>query len=187
LWDRIALRLDYAPWNWSAPGHAASDGNVAGLLLKKDDAFQTDLSITSLTIGADYDVSFGRELIFGPNADFHVIRWTERVVKSSGESGDFTQTILQPAIGAHARYEPINTGYFSWFKPYLEGRFTWMSFAGLGLSTWDFGAGVAPPVSRNVDAGVKLGYKQWKLDGNRGRLFADVAIEGPYLDFSLQF
>jgi hypothetical protein len=62
-----------------------------------------------------------------------------------------------------------------------------MSFNGLGLSTWDIGAGIAPPVSKNVDAGIKLGYKQWKLDGNRGRLFADVGVEGLYLDLSLQF
>lgn len=187
LWDRIALRLDYAPWTWTGSGHVPYDGDFAGLLLKKDDGIQTDLSITSLTIGADYDVSFGRELIFGPNADFHVIKWTQRVAKNSGDSADFSQTLLQPAIGVHGRYEPTNTGYFSWFKPYAEARFTWMSFAGLGLATWDVGAGVAPPVSRNVDAGVKLGYKQWKVDGNRGRLFADVAVEGPYLDFSLQF
>jgi len=38
-----------------------------------------------------------------------------------------------------------------------------------------------------MDAGIKLGYKQWKLDGNRGRLFADVGVEGLYLDLSLQF
>ncbi|HMK35960.1 MAG TPA: hypothetical protein VK463_12880, partial [Desulfomonilaceae bacterium] len=100
---------------------------------------------------------------------------------------DFTQTILQPTIGAHIRYEPANTGYFSWFKPYMEGRFSWMSFAGLGLSTWDVAAGVAPPVSRNVDAGIKIGYKQWKLDGNRGRLYPDMGVEGVYLDFSLLF
>ena len=62
-----------------------------------------------------------------------------------------------------------------------------MSFAGLGLSTWDVGAGIAPPVSRNVDAGIKAGYKQWRLDGNRGRLFTDVSVEGLYLDFALQF
>ncbi len=187
LWDRISLRLEYAPWTWAAAGHMPSDSDFAGLLLRKDDSIHTDLNITSLTVGADYDVSFGRELIFGPNADLHIIKWTERVQKSVGEAMDFSQTILQPAIGAHGRYEPMSTGYFSWFKPYVEGRFTWMSFAGLGLSTWDFGAGVAPPVSRNVDAGVKLGYKQWKLDGSRGRLFTDVAVEGPYLDFSLQF
>lgn len=62
-----------------------------------------------------------------------------------------------------------------------------MNFDGLGLSTWDMAAGIAPPVSRNVDAGIKLGYKQWKLEGNRNRLFADIAVEGPYLDLSLQF
>ncbi|MBI4965118.1 MAG: hypothetical protein HY913_17725 [Desulfomonile tiedjei] len=187
VWDRIGLRLEYAPWIWDGPGHVPGDGNFAGLLLKRDDAIQSDLNITTLLIGGDYDVSFGRELTFGPNADLHIIRWTQRVVKGSGESADFSQTILQPAIGAHLRYDPQNTGYFSWFKPYLEGRFSWMNFGGLGLSTWDLAAGVAPPVSRNVDAGFKIGYKQWKIDGNRGRLFADVGVEGPYLDFALQF
>jgi hypothetical protein len=187
LWERISMRLEYAPWNWGGPGHLPSDGNFAGLLLKRDDSIQADLNISTLQIGADYDVAFGRELIFGPNADLNIIKWGQRVSKSGSESLDFSQTIIQPAIGAHLRYEPQNTGYFSWFKPYMEARFSWMSFTGLGLSTWDFAAGVAPPVSRNVDAGVKVGYKQWKLDGNRGRLFTDVGVEGPYLDFSLQF
>lgn len=187
VWDRIALRLEYVPWAWDGPGHMPTDGNFAGLLLKKDDPIHSDLGITSLIIGGDYDVAFGREVTFGPNVDLHIIRWTQRIVKGGGESADFAQTILQPAIGAHLRYDPQNTGYFSWFKPYLEWRFSWMNFGGLGLSTWDLGAGVAPPVSRNVDAGFKIGYKQWKIDGNRGRLFADVGVEGPYLDFSLQF
>ncbi len=62
-----------------------------------------------------------------------------------------------------------------------------MSVSGLGLSTWDLGLGVAPPLSRNVDAGVKLGYQQWKLDGNRGRLYVDVDVEGFFLDMSLRF
>ncbi len=187
VWDRIGLRLEYVPWTWDGPGHMPADGNFAGLLLKKDDPIHSELNITSLIIGGDYDVSFGREITFGPNADLHIIRWRQAVVKGGAESADFSQTILQPAIGAHLRYDPQKTGYFSWFKPYLEGRFTWMNFAGLGLSTWDLGAGIAPPVSRNVDAGFKIGYKQWKIDGNRGRLFADVGIEGPYFDFSLQF
>jgi len=187
VWDRIGLRLEYVPWNWEAPGHVPADINFGGLLLKRDDAIQTELSITSLVIGADYDVAFGRELTFGPNADLHIIKWSHRIIRAGAEAADFSQTIFQPAIGAHLKYEPLNTGYFSWFKPYLEGRFSWMNFAGLGLSTWDLAAGVAPPVSRNVDAGIKLGYKQWRIDGNRNRLFADVGVEGPYLDFSLQF
>jgi hypothetical protein len=186
-WDRVTWRLGYHPWNWTGVGHASSDGNFAGLWLRKDDAIQSDLDITSFIIGADYDVAFSRDLVFGPNADLHVIRWMQKVAKATGDGADFSQTILQPAIGAHIRYEPTNTGYFSWFKPYLEGRMSWMSFSGLRLSTWDVGAGVAPPVSRNLDAGIKAGYKQWKFDGNRNRLFADVGVEGFYLDFGLQF
>jgi hypothetical protein len=45
---------------------------------------------------------------------------------------------------------------------------------------------MAPPVSRNMDAGVKLGYKQWKLEGQRDRLSTDVGVEGLYLEFSLR-
>jgi hypothetical protein len=187
MWDKITGRFEYLPWSWTGGGHIPTEGNFAGLQLKKDDNLTSDLSLTSIVLGADYDVSFGRDLVFGPNGDFWIIKWSERVAKDSGDAMDFTQTILQPAIGAHIRYEPSNTGYFSWFKPFMEGRFSWMSFAGLGLSTWDFGAGIAPPVSRNVDAGFKIGYKQWRLDGSRGRLFADMGVEGLYLDFSLQF
>ncbi|MDD3471413.1 MAG: hypothetical protein PHS86_01390 [Syntrophaceae bacterium] len=187
LWDKVAVRIEYAPWSWSGPGHIPIDANFSGLALKSGDAIQSDLGITTFTVGADYDVSFGRDLVFGPNADMHVIKWSQRVVKDGGTAMDFSQTILQPAIGAHIRYEPTNTGYFSWFKPYLEGRFTWMSFDGLGLSTWDASAGIAPPVSRNVDAGFRLGYKQWRLDGTRNRLFTDVTVEGPYMDFALHF
>ncbi|MDQ1238694.1 MAG: hypothetical protein QG577_879 [Thermodesulfobacteriota bacterium] len=187
LWDKVAARLEYAPWKWTGSGHIPSDGNLAGLLLRKDDAIQSDLAITSLILGADYEVSFGRNVVFGPNGDLHIIKWTQRVTKGNGDAMDFSQTLLQPAIGGHLRYEPENTGYFSWFKPYVEMRFSWMSFDGLGLSTWDMAAGVAPPVSRNVDAGFKLGYKQWKLEGNRNRLYSDVAVEGPYLDFALHF
>ena len=186
-WDKVAARLEYAPWTWTGTGHIPTDGNVAGLLLKKDDAIQTDLNITSLILGADYEVSFGRNLFFGPNGDLHIIKWSERVAKLNGETVDFSQTVLQPAIGGHLRYEPENTGYFSWFKPYLEARFSWMSFDGLGLSTWDMAIGIAPPVSRNVDAGFKLGYKQWKLEGNRKRLYTDLAVEGLYMDFALHF
>ncbi|MEW6138628.1 MAG: hypothetical protein AB1733_10380 [Thermodesulfobacteriota bacterium] len=187
LWDKVSVNLEYVPWYWSGPGHAGTDGNFAGLLLHLNDPIHSDLEVTRFVLGADYDVAFGRDVVFGPNADMNVIKWRQRVGKDMGEAADFTQTIIQPSIGAHIRYEPSSTGYFSWFKPYLEGRFTWMSFYGLGLATWDMGAGAAPPVSRNVDAGVKLGYKQWKLDGNRGRLFADVTVEGPYLDFALRF
>src|SRR5271157_2148 len=187
MWDKIGLRLEYLPWSWGGPGHMPTDSNFGGLLLKKDDGINSDLNITTFLIGADYDVAFGRDLIFGPNADLYIIKWAQRVARDAGEGVDFSQTLLQPAIGAHVRYEPSNTGYFSWFKPALEGRFNWMSFNGLGLSTWDIGAGIAPPVSKNVDAGIKLGYKQWKLDGNRGRLFADIGVEGLYLDLSLQF
>jgi hypothetical protein len=186
-WDRFNVRFEYLPWTWAGPGHASGDGNFAGLLLRRDDQINAELSITSLVIGADYDVSFGRDLVFGPNADLHVMKWVQRVDKEGGAGADFSQTMIQPAIGVHMRYEPTNTGYFSWFKPYLEGRFSWMSFASLGLSTWDVGAGVAPPLSRNVDGGIKAGYKQWRLDGNRNRLYADVSVEGFYLDFSLQF
>jgi len=187
MWDKITVRLDYTPWNWSGPGHAGTDGNFAGLLLARDDPINSTLNVTTFGLGADYDVSFGRDLVFGPNGALHIIKWTQRVKTMDGESGDFAQTMLQPAIGAHARYEPSNTGYFSWFKPYLEGRFSWMSFNGLGLSTWDMAVGVAPPVSRNVDAGIQVGYKQWKLDGNRRRLFLDMGVEGLFMDFSLRF
>ncbi len=62
-----------------------------------------------------------------------------------------------------------------------------MNLDGLGYSTWDMFAAVAPPVSRNVDGGVKLGYKQWKLDGHRKRMLLDVGVEGVYMDFSLRF
>lgn len=187
LWDKIVVNLEYVPWYWTGPGHSGAEGNFAGLLLHLNDSIQSDLEITQYVLGGDYDVAFGREVVFGPNADLRVIKWRQRVGKDTGESADHSQTILEPSIGAHIRYEPSNTGYFSWFKPYLEGRFSWMSFYGLGLSTWDMGAGVAPPVSRNVDAGLRLGYKQWKLDGNRSRLFVDVTVEGPYLDFALRF
>ncbi len=187
LWDRVSVNLHYVPWNWGGPGHVPTDGNFAGVLLQANDAIHADLAITQLVLGGDYDVSFGRDIVFGPNGDLHIIKWKQRVAKDQGEAADFSQTMIQPAVGAHARYDPSNTGYFSWFKPYIEGRFSWMSFNGLGLATWDMGAGIAPPVSMNVDAGIKLGYKQWKIDGNRGRLFADVAVEGPYLDFSLRF
>ncbi len=187
LYDKIGVRVEYAPWTWSGPGHMSIDSNFAGLALKSGDAIQSELGITNFTIGGDYDVSFGRDLVFGPNADMHIIKWTQRVSKDGGASVDFSQSILQPAIGAHVRYEPTYTGYFSWFKPSLEARFTWMSFDGLGLSTWDASAGIAPPVSRNVDAGFRMGYKQWRLDGTRNRLFTDVTVEGPYMDFALHF
>ncbi|MGA8831238.1 MAG: hypothetical protein WB554_06510, partial [Desulfomonilaceae bacterium] len=187
LWDKVALRIEYAPWVWSGSGHIPIDANFAGMTLKTGDAIQSDLGITTFSVGGDYDVSFGRDLVFGPNADLNIIKWTQKVTTEKGASNDFSQTILQPAIGAHVRYEPTNTGYFSWFKPYIEERFSWMCFDGLGLSTWDMSAGIAPPVSRNVDAGFKIGYKQWRLDGNRARLFTDVSVEGPYMDFALQF
>ncbi len=187
-WDKVTFRFDYLPWHWGGPGHASADGNFSGMPLRAGDAIHSDLNITSLILGADYDVAFGRDLTFGPNADLHIIKWSQIVSKQPGtDSADFSQTILQPSIGAHLRYEPTNTGYFSWFKPFMEGRFSWMSFTGLGLSTWDLGAGIAPPISRNVDAGFKLGYKQWRMEGNRGRLFADVGVEGLYVDFNLQF
>jgi hypothetical protein len=187
MWDRVTLRLEYNPWSWNGAGHSAADGNFGGLLIRRDDDISADLNLTSIIIGGDYDVAFGRDLYFGPNADLYVIKWSERVAKPNGDAVDFTQTLLQPAIGAHARYEPLNMGYFSYFKPYLEGRFSWMSFGSLGLSTWDLGAGISPPISRNVDAGFKIGYKQWRIDGNRNRLFVDVGVEGLYMDFSLQF
>ncbi len=187
LYDKIGVRIEYAPWTWSGIGHIPIDANFSGLGLKAGDAIQSDLGITTFTLGGDYDVSFGRDLVFGPNADIHVIKWNQRVAKDGGSSVDFSQTILQPAIGAHVRYEPTYTGYFSWFKPSLEARFSWMSFDGLGLSTWDASAGIAPPVSRNVDAGFRLGYKQWRLDGARNRIFTDVTVEGPYMDFALHF
>ncbi len=187
LYDKIGVRIEYAPWTWSGLGHIPIDANFSGLALKAGDAIQSDLGITTFTLGGDYDVSFGRDLVFGPNADMHIIKWNQRVAKDGGSAVDFSQTILQPAIGAHLRYEPTYTGYFSWFKPSLEARFSWMSFDGLGLSTWDASAGIAPPVSRNVDAGFRLGYKQWRLDGARNRIFTDVTVEGPYMDFALHF
>jgi hypothetical protein len=187
IWDKMALRLEYLPWNWSGPGHAGTDGNFAGLVLKKDQAITSSLNITTFLVGGDYDVSFGRDFVFGPNGELHIIKWNQRVETGAGDSADFDRTLMQPSIGGHARFEPAMTGYFSWFQPYFEGRFGWMSFNGLGLSTWDLGAGMAPPVSRNVDAGLKLGYKQWKLYGNRPRFLLDVGVEGLYLDLSLRF
>ncbi len=188
MWDKVTARMEYVPWHWSGPGHAGADGNFAGTLIKAQDSIFSDLNITTFRFGADYDVAFGQDLVFGPNADLHIIKWMQRVEnrEEDGGSSDFNQTILEPSMGAHVRYEPSNTGYFSWFKPRIEARFDWMSFAGLGLSTWDLGAGVAPPVSRNVDAGLKMGYKQWKLEGQRGRLSTDVGVEGLYLEFSLR-
>jgi hypothetical protein len=187
MWDKVTVRFNYRPWNWGGTGHAGADGNFAGLVIFAGDLINSDLNIASYELGADYDVLFGRDLIFGPNVDFHAIKWIQRVAKTDGTSGEYAATMLQPAIGAHIRYEPLNTGYFSWFNPYLEGRFSWMSFNGLGLTTWDFGTGVAPPLSRNVDGGIKLGYRQWKMDGLRKRLLVDVLVEGPYLDFSVRF
>ena len=187
MWNKVTVGLDYMPWNWSGPGHSGVDGNFAGLLLTRDESMASSLSISSFKLGADYDVSFGRDLTFGPNGEFYIIKWDQRVRSHSGDSGDFAQTMLQPAIGGHMRFEPSNTGYFSWFKPSMDARFSWMSFNGLGLSTWDMGVGIAPPVSRNVDAGFKVGYKQWKLDGVRRRLTVDMGVEGIYLDFGLFF
>ncbi|HMK36694.1 MAG TPA: hypothetical protein VK463_16590, partial [Desulfomonilaceae bacterium] len=86
MWDKITGRLEYLPWIWTGGGHTPGDGNFGGLLLKKDDSISTDLSITSIVVGADYDVSFGRDLLFGPNADLWVIKWSERVAKTAGES-----------------------------------------------------------------------------------------------------
>ncbi len=187
MWDKVTVRFNYRPWNWSGTGHAGTDGNFGGLALTRNDLINSDLNIANFELGADYDVLFGRDLIIGPHADFHAIKWNQRVATMDGSSGDYAATMLQPTIGAHIRYEPLNTGYFSWFSPYLEGRFNWMSFNGLALSTWDVCAGVQPPFSRNVDGGVKIGYRQWKFDGVRRRLLADVLIEGPYLDFGLRF
>jgi len=187
MWDKITVRFDYLPWLWSGPGNAGRDVNFAGLVLKQDEPISSNLNITTLSLGADYDVSLGRDLGFGPNGDFHIIKWSQRVEAEDGRTGDFLQTILQPSIGAHVRYEPRDTGYFSWFNPSLEGRFAWMSFAGLGLSSWDMNTGIAPPLSRNVDGGLKLGFRQWKLDGHRNRLLLDVGVEGLYLDISLRF
>jgi hypothetical protein len=186
-WDKVTWRLEYLPWSWNGVGHIATEGNFAGLLFAANDPIDSRLSISTFKIGADYDVSFSREVIFGPHIDLNMIKWTQQVAKGAAEAADFAQTIIQPTIGAHVRYEPTNTGYFSWFKPYVDGRFSWMSVSGLGLSMWDLALGVAPPLSRNVDAGVKLGYQQWKLDGNRGRLYADVDVEGFFVDLSLRF
>lgn len=187
LWEKVAMRVEYLPWQWSGPGHAGTDGNFAGLLLRKDQAITSNLGITTLRVTGDYEVSFGRDLVFGPNGEFNIIKWNQRVSTGEGESADFSKTLLQPAIGAHLRYEPANTGYFSWFKPYLEARFNWMNLDGLGYSTWDMFAGIAPPVSKTVDGGFKLGYKQWRLDGTRKRMLLDVGVEGMYFDFSLRF
>ncbi len=187
MWEKVAIQLDYLPWTWSGAGHAGIDGNFAGVLYKLNEAIESNLNITTFKLGADYDVSYNEDLFFGPNADFHIIRWNQSLSNSSGQATEFSQTILQPAIGGHVRYEPSNTGYFSWFKPYFEGRLSWMSFAGLGMGTWDLSAGIAPPLSENVDAGFRIGYKQWKLEGTRGRLLTDVAVEGLFFDFSLRF
>ena len=187
MWDKVTFMLSYNPWHWGATGHAGKDGNFAGVLYTLNESIETNLNITSFVLGADYDVSFSDDLIFGPNADFHVIRWDQSLRNSTGDAVDFTQTILQPAIGLHVRYSPTNTGYFSWFKPSLQSRISWMSFAGLGMSTWKFGAGVAPPISENLDVGFVVGYKQWKIDGIRNLLTADVTVEGMYFDFQLRF
>jgi hypothetical protein len=187
LWERIAAKIEYWSWQWAGSGHSGTFGDFAGLLLEVDQPITSDLEITTFLVGGDYDVRLSRDVVFGPNADLHVFKWHQRVATQPSGASDFAQTMLQPTIGAHLRYEPMYTGYFSWFKPYLETRFGWMNITGLGLSTWDLAAGVAPPVSTNVDAGVRLGYKQWKLDGHRGRLFADVGVEGMYLDLSLRF
>ncbi len=187
LWDKVTVSVEYIPWKWSGPGHSGTDGNFSGLPLARGDGIVSELNIITLKVGGDYDVSFGRDLVFGPNADLHLIKWIQKVEKDDGEAMDFSQTMLEPAMGAHLRYEPTNTGYFSWFKPYVEGRFSWMSFHNLGLSTWNLGVGVAPPVSRNVDGGIRVGYKQWNLDGTRGRLSTNSGVEGMYLDLSLRF
>lgn len=187
MWDKITVRAEYLPWLWEGPGHAGTAGNFAGTLFTQDEPINSSLKISTLLVRADYDVSFSRDLVFGPNAEFQMIKWHQRVATELGGATDFNQTILQPTIGAHVRYEPMNTGYFSWFKPYLEGRFGWMSLNGLGLSTWEMAAGIAPPLSRNVDAGIKVGYKQWKVSGTRDRLLADVSVEGLFADFSLRF
>ncbi len=187
LWDKVTVRIEYMPWHWGGSGHAGTDGNFAGLLITQNDSLTTDLHITILSAGADYDVSFGRDLVFGPNADLFIIKWTQHVANDIVGSVDFDQTVIQPTIGGHIRYEPTNTGYFSWFKPYLEGRFGWMSFDGLSVYHWNMATGVAPPLSKNVDAGVRVGYKSWKMDGNRRLLYTDVGIEGLYFDFGLRF
>jgi hypothetical protein len=38
-----------------------------------------------------------------------------------------------------------------------------------------------------VDGAVKLGYKQWKIEGQKTRLVMDVGVEGFFLDFNLRF
>lgn len=187
MWDKVTLRLEYWPWTWSGPGHSGTDGNFAGLVLKKDQRINSSLNITTFLIGGDYDVSFAKDLTIGPNGELHIIKWNQRVEADGGDSVDFSRTMLQPLIGAHARYEPSQTGYFSWFQPFFEARFGWMNFNGLGMTNWDMAAGMAPPLSRNVDAGFKIGYKQWKMDGQRPRLLLDVGVEGLYMDFALRF
>jgi hypothetical protein len=186
-WDKVEWRIEYLPWSWSGIGHMPTEGNFSGILFAPNDPVDSRLDISTFKIGADYDVSFSREVVFGPHVDLHLIKWAQRVSKGGTEATDFSQTIIQPTIGAHIRYEPTNTGYFSWFKPYVDGRFNWLSFSGLSLSTWDVGLAVAPPLSRNVDGGVKLGYKQWKMEGNRSRLYVDAGVEGFFLDLSLRF
>jgi hypothetical protein len=187
MWDKMTFGLDYVPWHWGAGGHAGQDGNFAGVLYALNESIESNLNITSFVMRADYDVSFNDDLIFGPNADFHIIRWGQSLRNSGGEAVEFSQTMLQPTIGLHLKYHPTNTGYFSWFKPSLKTRISWMSFAGLATYTWDLGAVVAPPISENVDFGLGLGYKQWKIDGVRSLLTADVTVEGLYFDFQFRF
>ena len=187
MWDKITFGLAYVPWHWGGTGHAGQDGNFAGVLYALNELIDSNLNITSFIMRADYDVSFNNDLIFGPNADFQVIRWNQSLRNSGGDAADFSQTILQPTIGLHLKYQPTNTGYFSWFKPALKTRISWMNFAGLGTYTWDLGAVVSPPISDNVDFGCGLGYKQWKIDGVRSLLTADVSVEGVYFDLQLRF
>ena len=73
-WDKVTVHFDYLPWHWGGPGHTPIEANFGGLLLKTGDFIQSDINIASLVLGADYDVSFSRDLIFGPNADLHLIK-----------------------------------------------------------------------------------------------------------------
>ncbi len=88
-------------------------------------------------------MAFGRDLTFGPNADLNIIKWSQAVVKQPGIEGDgFFSDYPSAGHWSSHQIRAYQHGYFSWFKPLMEGRFSWMSLTGLALSTWDFGAGV---------------------------------------------
>ena len=56
MWDKVTVRFNYRPWNWSGTGHASADGNFAGLAISRFDPINSDLNVASFELGADYDV-----------------------------------------------------------------------------------------------------------------------------------